>query len=134
MSRAALLYAFLLLGPGATLAFQVSAPRGARHNRCAVRCTGSQPDAEPAAGSAEPAPEAELAEPAPEAKLLVAPALRRKEDFTLEDGAKEMQRTLIGTEFGLQVGAATLLFGGAMWWSTLALAEDPFWSSPVFPQ
>ena len=107
---------FLVLGPGA-MAFQMSAPRGSRDRSFPVCCT-------------EPAPE--TAEP--EAALLAEPGLKSSEDFTLKEGAKEMQRILVGTEFGLQVGAATLLFGGAMWWSTVALAEDPFWSSPIFPQ
>ena len=127
----------LLLGPGATLAFQMSAPRGRPRSRCATaRCT------EPAPEPAEPTPE--IAEYALErkeeditlaAELLAEPAVSGKQDdFTLVAGAKELQRVLVTGGFGLQVGAATLVFGGAMYWSTVALSSDPFWSSPILPQ
>jgi len=69
------------------------------------------------------------------AELGAEPAPKRKEeDFTLVLGAKELQRVLVTDGFGLQVGAATLVFGGAMYWSTVALSSDPFWSSPIVPQ
>ena len=135
MFRASGLCVILLLGPGATLAFQMSAPRGAR-SRCAARCTEPAPEpAEPAPGIAEYAQERKDEDLTLAAELLAEPAPKRKEeDFTLVGGAKELQRVLVTDGFGLQVGAATLVFGGAMYWSTVALSSDPFWSSPILPQ
>ena len=60
--------------------------------------------------------------------------VKKVSEFTLGAGAKELQRILIGTEFGLQVGLLTIAFGGLMYGSTVLLADDPFWSSPLFPQ
>ena len=135
MLRASRLCVFLLLGPGATLAFQMSALQGAR-SRCAVRCTEPAPKhAEPTSEIAEYAQERKDEDITLAAELLAEPALDRKEeDFTLVAGAKELQRVLVTDGFGLQVGAATLVFGGAMYWSTVALSSDPFWSSPILPQ
>ena len=135
MVRARLCCLFLLLGPGATLAFQMSAPRGARaghhlpneRRRCAVRCTEPEP--------AEPTPEsADNARKEEDATLAADLPSRETEDFTLVAGAKELQRVLVTDGFGLQVAAATLVFGGASYWVGEALSSDPFWSSPILPQ
>ena len=142
MVRARLCCLFLLLGPGATLAFQMSAPRGARaghhlpneRRRCAARCTEPEP-AERTPETADNARERKEEDTALAADLLSEPADNREtEEFTLVAGAKELQRVLVTDGFGLQVAAATLVFGGASYWVGEALSSDPFWSSPILPQ
>ncbi len=142
MVRARLCCLFLLLGPGATLAFQMSAPRGARAGHhvpnerrcCAARCTEPEP-AERTPETADNARERKEEDTALAADLLSEPADNREtEEFTLVAGAKELQRVLVTDGFGLQVAAATLVFGGASYWVGEALSSDPFWSSPILPQ
>lgn len=54
-----------------------------------------------------------------------------KEAFTAAAYFKELQRILIGTDFGMQVAGLTLLFVAFIVWSNSALGDDPFWQSPV---
>ena len=142
MVRARLCCLFLLFGPGATLAFQMSTPRGARaghhlpneRRRCAVRCTEPEP-ADPTPETAENARERNEEDTTLAVDLLSEPGDNREtEDFTLMAGAKELQRVLVTDGFGLQVAAATLVFGGASYWVGEVLSSDPFWSSPILSQ
>ena len=100
MVRARLCCLFLLLGPGATLAFQMSAPRGARAGHhlpnerrcCAAHCTVPEP-AERTPETADNARERKEEDTALAADLLSEPADNREtEEFTLVAGAKELQR------------------------------------------
>ena len=146
MAAARLLCVSLLLAV-TTSAYQLGAPRRAAAHRArhdiASRAGSSGPASAPrfaavrSCADAEPQPEgssssgsAESAAP-PEEQLEEA-AKKTANEFTLLAGAKELQRILIGTEFGLQVSVVTLLFVGLLWF-TNTLADDPFWSAPLFP-
>ena len=118
-------------GVDLTAPLKVSPASVERRRRVGIRsCAEPQPDAERTA-EGPPADAETTAGGQPEDKL---EPVKKVSEFTLGAGAKELQRILIGTEFGLQVGLLTLAFGGLMCGSTVLLRDDPFWSSPLFPQ